>query len=57
VSRRTQGALLLLEARSARDPDTRREVTRRAEEALEAAMRENPLLARELGPLLRRAAP
>jgi serine/threonine-protein kinase len=53
----TQGALLLLEARSAGEPEARREAARRGEEALSAAVRENPLLARELAPLLRRAAP
>jgi hypothetical protein len=53
----TRGALLLLRARSAGEPEARHEAARRAEEALSAAVRENPLLARELGPLLRQATP
>jgi serine/threonine-protein kinase len=51
----TQGALLLLEARAARDPETASRAARKAEEAFSAAVRENPLLAREIEPLRRQA--
>jgi serine/threonine-protein kinase len=42
-----KGGLSLLQARSARDPKARSEAAARAKEALSAALRENPLLARD----------
>jgi serine/threonine-protein kinase len=53
----TQGALLLLRARSARDPRARSDAARDARAALSAAGRASPLLERELRPTLQRAPP
>jgi hypothetical protein len=52
----TKGALLLLRARSAREPEPRADALRGAGEALAAAVRENPLLERQLRPLLQASA-
>jgi hypothetical protein len=53
----TQGALLLLQARATREPEARREAARRADDAFTAAVRVDPLLARELEPRRRAAKP
>jgi serine/threonine-protein kinase len=52
----TKGALLLSQARAAKDADARRDAARKAREALAAALRENPLLERERGAALKEAA-
>ncbi len=51
-----QGALLLLEARASQDGAARAESDRRAREALRRAVELNPLLHREVDPLLDEAA-
>lgn len=50
-----RGALLVLEARTARDPEAAGAAARRAKEALDAALRENPLVARDRGPAIEAA--
>ena len=50
-----KGALLLLDARTARDLDAAQAAARRAREALSAARRENPLIVRDRGPLFEEA--
>jgi hypothetical protein len=51
----SRGDLLLVRARAAAEPGFRREEARGAEEALLAALRENPLLEREVQPTLAEA--
>jgi serine/threonine-protein kinase len=48
----TKGVLFLVQARASRDAKRRSEALRGAKASLEAALRENPLLARELGEVL-----
>jgi eukaryotic-like serine/threonine-protein kinase len=51
-----KGALLVLEARTARDPSAALSAARRAKEALSAAARSNPLITRDRGAILAEAA-
>jgi tetratricopeptide (TPR) repeat protein len=48
----TKGALFLAQARAAKEPSARREAARRANEALTAAVQENPLLERATRPAM-----
>ncbi len=56
AARATLGRLLLLAARSERDPARRREVAERAARSLAAAVQKNPLLGRSHGDLAAEAA-